>query len=82
MKTGQKTYFDLDIVQYEGGLIGVLDDDIQNLSCANDFNQWFRGSTMGVNPDRKGVVYLHDWEYFAKLLYSLYGICNLEYLVK
>lgn len=64
MKTGEKTYFDLDIVQYVD-LIGVLYDDTQNLPCTDDFNQWFYGSTMGVNPDKKGVVYLHDWEYFA-----------------
>lgn len=65
MKTGKKTYFDLNIVEYENDLIGVLYDDTQNLPCADEFNQWFYGSTIGIGSDKKRVVYLHDWEYFA-----------------
>ncbi len=52
MKTGKKTYFDLNIVEYENDLIGVLYDDTQNLPCADEFNQWFYGSTIGIGSDK------------------------------
>ncbi|PNP98681.1 hypothetical protein [Moraxella sp. RCAD0137] len=66
MKTGEKTYFDLDVVQLAGSILGVLLDDIEHLSCADEFDQWIYGSTLGVGANGERVVYLHDWEFFAR----------------
>lgn len=43
MKTGEKTYFDLDVVQLAGSILGVLLDDIEHLPCADEFTMdlWF-----------------------------------------
>lgn len=65
MKTGNKTYFDLDIVKNRLSTLGVLYQDIQQLPCIDDFNTWFYGSTCGVYDDGSMLIYLHDWEYFA-----------------
>lgn len=37
MKTGEKTYFDLDVVQLSDSILGVLLDDIKHLPLINGF---------------------------------------------
>lgn len=64
MKTGEKTYFDLDVVQI-GGHIGVLMSDILQLPCADEFTQWIRGAQVGLGDDGEQIIYLNDWKRFA-----------------
>lgn len=64
MKTGEKTYFDLDIVQI-GGYKGVLMSDILQLPCADEFRQWIRGAQAGLGADGEQIIYLNDWKRFA-----------------
>lgn len=64
MKTGEKTYFDLDVVQI-GGHAGVLMSDILRLPCADEFMQFIRGAQVGLGADDEQIIYLHDWKRFA-----------------
>lgn len=64
MKTGEKTYFDLDVVQI-GGHVGVLMSDILQLQCADKFTHWIRGAQVGLGDDGEQIIYLNDWKRFA-----------------
>lgn len=65
MKTGEKTYFDLDVVQIGGHMQGVLMSDILQLPCADEFMQWIRGAQVGLGANGEQIIYLHDWKRFA-----------------
>lgn len=64
MKTGEKTYFDLDVVQI-GSHAGVLMSDILQLQCADEFRRWIRGAQVGLGDDGQKIIYLNDWKRFA-----------------
>lgn len=67
MKTGEKTYFDLDVVQISisGHMQGVLMSDILRLPCADEFAQWIKGAQVGLGADGEQIIYLNDWKRFA-----------------
>lgn len=66
----KKTCYDLKIYD-NGGMLGVLQEDIEALPFFGYWQKMSLGSTQGIYIDESGkehrLVYLHDWEKFCRL---------------
>ncbi len=63
MLDAKTTYFGLPVVRENL----VRFDDIRRLPFFSFWEESARGSTMLTDDDGSLFVYLHDWEYFARL---------------
>jgi hypothetical protein len=61
------TYFDLPVYKFDSYGYCVLERDIDTLPLFSQFKKMSIGKTMGYLPKYGALVYLHDWEEFAKM---------------